>query len=234
MAPLDYAAVDRALRAQGLMARGGFHPGPADAVPALADGRRARSLVLAGNAGPEMWRTFSAAPEFAAPANALDTWTTRVMGQVAADLGGEAFFPFGGPPYPPFVAWAKRAEPVAESPLGILIHPVYGLWHAYRGALAFAEAIDVPLRETAARPCDTCADKPCLSTCPVNAFTNPGYDVPACVGHVAAPAGADCLTQGCRARRACPVGAEFRYAPAQAQLHMRAFLRANGPRERGK
>ncbi|HEY5598819.1 MAG TPA: ferredoxin, partial [Kiloniellales bacterium] len=98
MAPRDYAAVDRALRAHGLLARGGFHPEPADAVPPLADGRPARTLVLAGNAGPEMWHAFGAAPEFAASAHALDTWTARVVGQVAAALGGEALYPFGGPP----------------------------------------------------------------------------------------------------------------------------------------
>ena len=37
-----------------------------------------------------------------------------------------------------------RAEAVAPSPLGILIHPDYGLWHAYRGALAFAERLALP------------------------------------------------------------------------------------------
>jgi hypothetical protein len=181
-----------------------------------------------------MWRFFTAAPEFTARSNPLDSWTARVLGQVAADQGGEALFPFGGPPYLPFVAWAKRAEPVAESPLGILIHPSFGLWHAYRGALAFAEALDVPERETVARPCDTCADKPCLSACPVSAFKNPGYDVPACTGHVAAPQGADCLGQGCRARRACPVGRGFVSPPAQAEFHMHAFLLANPSRTPGE
>jgi hypothetical protein len=181
-----------------------------------------------------MWRFFTAAPEFTARSNPLDSWTARVLGQVAADQGGEALFPFCGPPYLPFVAWAKRAEPVAESPLGILIHPSFGLWHAYRGALAFAQALDVPERETATRPCDICADKPCLSACPVSAFKNPGYDVPACTGHVAAPQGADCLGQGCRARRACPVGRGFVSPPAQAEFHMHAFLLANPSRTPGE
>jgi hypothetical protein len=153
------------------------------------------------------------------------------MGEVAADVGAEVLLPFGGPPYRPFVAWAKRAEPVAESPLGILIHPDYGLWHAYRGALVFAKVIDLPARAVRPRPCDTCVDKPCLQACPVRAFTNPGYDLPTCTGHIATPVGADCLTQGCRARRACPIGREYQYATAQAEWHMRAFLRVNTPRE---
>ncbi len=232
MTTSNYGLIDAALQAHGLIARGGFYPEQADAVPALTDGRAVRSLVLVGNVGPEMWRAFSASPEFATGSDSLDRWTARILGAVAAEMGGEALFPFGGPPYRPFVAWAKRAEPVAESPLGILIHPDYGLWHAYRGALVFAETIDVPARIERPRPCDTCAEKPCLSTCPVNAFTNPGYDVPACAGHIATPAGGDCLTLGCRARRACPIGPEFLYAPAQAEHHMHAFLRANPPPER--
>jgi hypothetical protein len=222
-----YAQIDSALRAHGLIARGGFYPTSEDGVPPLADGRPVRGVVLVGNVGPEMWHAFTAAPEFGTTPDPLDRWTARVVDSAAREMGGEALFPFGGPPYRPFIAWAKRAEPVTESPLGILIHPDYGLWHAYRGALVFAEPIEVPVREKRGRPCDTCSDKPCLSACPVGAFTNPGYAVPACTGHIAAPAGDVCLTHGCQARQACPIGPDFLYAPAQAEHHMRAFLRAN-------
>jgi hypothetical protein len=37
--------------------------------------------------------------------------------------------------------------------------------------------------------------------------------------------GAACREGGCLARRACPVGDEFRYLPAQARFHTEAFLR---------
>jgi len=77
------------------------------------------------------------------------------------------------------------------------------------------------------RPCDTCADKPCLTTCPVGAFSQDGYDVPACIEHIAGERGGDCLGGGCLARRACPVGVAFQYTPAQMSFHMRAFLAAN-------
>ena len=40
------------------------------------------------------------------------------------------------------------------------------------------------------------------------------------------PDGADCLTHNCAARRACPVGAEFRYSDAQSQFHMRNFRKS--------
>ena len=210
----------------GLIQRGGFHPTDADDVPALPDGASAATLIMIGNAGPAMWRHFSAAPEMAdGGADALDRWTRRVLGSVAASLGGALHFPFGGPPYLPFQRWAMRAEPVHPSPLGLLIHPEYGLWHAYRGALVFADRLDLPARPDVASPCDRCAEKPCLTTCPVAAFSTAGYDVPACARHLDTPAGSDCMAEGCRARRACPVGQGYRYAPDQAEFHMLPFRR---------
>ncbi len=32
------------------------------------------------------------------------------------------------------------AEGLKPSPLGLLMHPEYGLWHGYRGAILFGEA----------------------------------------------------------------------------------------------
>ena len=242
---MDMGIIEAALAREGLIARGGFHPEPGDRVPALDGGRRTRSLIMIGNRGPDLWRAFAASPEFGTTPDPLpdplNAWSARVIGDLAAEWGARALFPFGGPPHLPFVAWAKRAEPVAESPLGILIHPDYGLWHAYRGALAFAEEIALPARAERPRPCDDCADKPCLSACPVGAFSAvgsdgagddvagsdvAGYDVGSCADHLAAPAGADCMAEACRARRACPVGREYLYTPQQAQFHMVHFLEA--------
>jgi ferredoxin len=233
---MDMATIETALGREGLIARGGFHPEPGDCVPALDGGRRTRSLVVIGNRGPDLWRAFATSPEFGNSPDPLNAWSARVIGDLAAEWGARALFPFGGPPHLPFVAWAKRAEPVAESVLGILIHPDYGLWHAYRGALAFAEEIALPPRTERPRPCDDCADKPCLSACPVGAFSAvsydgggydvAGYDVGSCAEHLAAPAGADCMAEACRARRACPVGREYLYQPEQAQFHMDHFLEA--------
>ena len=144
---------------------------------------------------------------------------------LAGELDATALFPFGGPPFLPFQQWAQRAEPVHPSPIGILIHPRYGLWHSYRGALGFREALAVPEPAGAPSPCESCTGRWCLSACPVGAFSSAGYDVAACAGHLRSAAGADCMGFGCRARRACPVGAELAYEPEQGNFIMRAFLR---------
>jgi len=225
--PPTLAAIEAAFEDAGLVPRGAFHPSPDDGVPPLADGRATATLVLAGNAGPGMWEAFARAPEIDdGEAHPLDRWTRRVLAEIADALGGGALFPFGGPPYLPFQRWAMRGHPVAPSPIGPLIDPDYGLWHAYRGALAFAETIALPPRREIASPCETCTERPCLATCPVGAFTAGGYDVAACAAHLETPAGSDCMEHACRARRACPIGRAHAYSPAQARFHMDAF-RAN-------
>ena len=174
-----------------------------------------------------MWAAFSKAEwEKRDP---LDAWSRRVLDPLAEQLGGVAVYPNGGPPYPPFQRWGRRAEPLQHSPLGILVHPDHGLWHGYRGALVLPGRLDLPAPDTRPSPCESCADRPCLSTCPVGAFTDGGYDVSACIGHMTSPAGTDCREQGCRARRACPVGRDYIYEPAQANFHMEAFIRAYRP-----
>lgn len=214
-----YENIAAALAEHGLLPRGAFHPGAEDGAP-----EGAGTILLAGNAGPGMWQAFAATTPQGA--NPLDAWSKSALGGIARRFGGTALFPSDGPPYLPFQRWAMKAEPVAPSPLGILVHPDYGLWHGYRGALALPGTLPLPPRDERPSPCETCTGHPCLSTCPVAAFGEGGYDVPACAAHLRTAAGEDCMALGCRARRACPAGRDFTYEPAQASFHMAAFLRA--------
>jgi hypothetical protein len=217
-----FSAIERA----GLVPRGAFKLEDGERTGALAD---TRTIVLAGMVGREGWKTFAASPEagdgFADP---LDRWSRRLIEALAHELGGRALFPFGGPPFLPFQRWAQRAEPVHSSPIGLLIHPYYGLWHAYRGAIGLPEELAVPESPPVPSPCESCTGRWCLKSCPVGAFSNTGYDVAACAGHLRSAAGGDCMDVGCRARRACPVGADHAYGPEQASFLMRAFLRGQG------
>ena len=211
-----------ALSHHGLILRGGFHPKPDEAG---LEG--AGTVLLVGNAGPAMWDAF--APHRDGAPDPLNRWTTRVIEPIAEEFGARALYPFGTPHWP-FQRWAARAEPLHPSPLGLLIHPEYGLWHAYRAALLFPETLRIPTRETAASLCDSCAEKPCLSACPVSAFTMGEYDVPACAAHLATPT-STCTSLGCHARNACPVGEAWRYPQAQIRFHMAAFRRSVAPQK---
>ena len=224
---MTYDDIVEAIGETGLTPRGGFHPGPEDEVPEVVAGTPCATVVLVGNAGGEMWRRFGASPERNLCVDPLNTFSRRVTGDLALKLGAKAMYPFTGSPFLPFLKWAQKAEPVWPSPIGLLIHARYGLWHAYRGALAFSSRIDLPQTQRAVRPCDACVDRPCLATCPVEAFSESGYDVPRCVAHVDSSAGTQCLTGGCLARRACPVGRKYAYSAQQAEFHTRAFIEAN-------
>ena len=222
----EVETVFAAIRRAGLVPRGALRLEESERTGALAG---VQTIVLVGMAGREGWDAFSASPEASdGLADPLDRWSRRVIEALAGKLSGRALFPFGGPPYLPFQQWARRAEPVHASPIGILIHPRYGLWHAYRGALGFREALAVPQPAAAPSPCESCIGRWCLSACPVGAFSAAGYDVAACAGHLRNAAGADCMGFGCRARRACPVGADHAYGPDEANFLMRAFLRSRG------
>ncbi len=215
----------RGVRQSGLAWRGAFRPEPGDAVPACADGSPARTVVLLGVVGGEQWPAFAASAELADGApQPLDRWSRRLVDALGARYRATALYPSDGPPWWPFQRWAMQAEAVHASPLGILIHPDWGLWHAYRGALAWPDEIVLPPRDLRPSPCASCRERLCERTCPVVAITPAGYDAGACVAHVASERGSHCLRQGCQARRACPVGADYRYGAEQAEFHMRAFL----------
>lgn len=216
--------LDRA-GAAGLVALGWFRPGPDDGVP-QQDGMCPAALLLLGNAGPGMFARFAAERE--PQVDSLDAWTRATVDRLAAECGAAAaLYPFDQPALP-FLTWARRARMGHISPLGLNIHPEFGLWHAFRAALLFERDPDLPAMAASPNPCDSCRAKPCLSTCQVGAFDGEGYDVAACARHLMAPAGVDCMEQGCLARRACPVGSAYRYGPDQARFHMAAFRRARG------
>jgi hypothetical protein len=221
-----FAPIAAAIDELGLVARGAFALDEIDRRAGL-DGVAA--IVLVGAAGAQGWSAFADSPEARDRlADPLDRWSRRVIGALAAALGARALYPFDGPPHWPFQRWAMRAEAVHVSQLGMLIHPDYGLWHSYRGALGFADRIAIPAVAPRASPCEACPARPCLSACPVGAFAARGYDVAACAAHLREEEGRACMDGGCLARRACPVGADRAQGPAQAGFHMRAFLSARG------
>jgi epoxyqueuosine reductase QueG len=208
-----------AIRRASFTPLGWFTPKPEDRVP-----EGARFVILIGNAGPDMFRRF--ARERDPASHAMDDWTRDVVSALARDLDAQALYPFDMNPPWPFLSWARRGGAGHISPLGLNIHPSYGLWHAYRAALLFPVEFDISVQSPGPHPCESCAAKPCLSACPVHAFDGTSYDVPACASHIATPAGETCMMHGCLARHACPMGKNYTYAPAQAAFHMRAFLAA--------
>jgi hypothetical protein len=230
MAGRDLAdEISTSLSAHGLILRGGFNFGDRDSAPPGPSGAPARSVLLVGQAGAAPWPHFLEwrARQPAGLADPLDMWAREVIGAVAEEFGARAVSP-SDRPHLPFQQWAMRAEGLKASPLGILMHPEYGLWHAYRGALLFDGKIAVEPPRAVVHLCDACTEKPCLKACPVDAYSAGGFDHEGCLAHVRGPAGAPCRDGGCLDRNACPYGAAYRYPAGVQAFHMAAFSRV-GP-----
>lgn len=218
--------LDEALGERGLSVRGAFEVLTQDLVPTPGSGVPAAALALVGHVGSALWAPFSSSPEFCdGQPDPLDRWSRRIGQALAARFGAYALFPFDGPSHHPFQRWAARAEALRASPLGIFIHPQFGLWHAYRFALALPEVpADLRRATIADSPCLTCVASPCVSACPAAAISPSGYLAQPCVEHLRSDTEGSCNAAGCRSRLACPAGGAYRYQPEHRQFHMHAFV----------
>jgi len=207
------AALTRAAAAHRLTVSGIVSVMPGDGLPP-----RIRSVVLLSPDEPAFWPHVTAQPEFGDGApGPLDRWSRRVIGALACDLGGKAWFPFGGPPWRPFTAWALRSGQAFTSPVGLLVHATRGLFISWRGAIGLEEALSPTFTRTLApaladSPAPGLADSPApaLADSPAPALA----DTPApALADSPAPALADtpaqrpCDTCAAPCMAGCPVDA---------------------------
>jgi hypothetical protein len=228
----ERTVLTHALASHGLRLRGGWIPTAADALPSLPGGHAAAVVWMVGVVGSDFWPHFQASAFYQdGLPDPLDRWNAHIGNAMAAEQGGRALFPFEGPPYYPFQQWADRSEPTTPSPMMLRMHPQYGLWHAYRFALALpvlhahdAAGLQAARPAQASDVCARCSGQPCLQACPVGAYTGTGFALDACSAHLHANTTGSCMQQGCLARRACPEGNAHRYTSEHAAFHMQAFI----------
>jgi ferredoxin len=214
---VTYDDLHRQAETRHLTILGGFHPTASDDTP-----EGCQTLLLVGPLEPDFWPVFTASPEWQDDApDPMDRWSTRVIGDWAADIGAQALYPFGGAPFLPFFSWAKLTKRIHASPIMLLVHDKAGLFVSFRGALALKQRIALPAPPP--NPCESCIGQPCRTACPVNAFDGANYDVPACKNYLSTSSGQDCMDRGCAARRACPVSQRHQRLAAQSAYHMQTF-----------
>jgi len=195
---------------------GAFHPKPTDGLPDVV-----KTLVLLGPLEPGFWGHFTTSKEYNdTQPDPLDRWSDRVISTLGNTLNANPYFPFGGPPFQPFIRWAQSSDRAHLSPVGLLVHDHAGMMVSYRGALGFATQMNLP--ETAPSPCLSCEKQPCKTACPVDAFAGGGYDVAACKADLDTPE-STCVAKGCAARRACPISQAYGRVEPQSAFHMEAF-----------
>jgi len=213
---MDKFTLEKDIHSAGLIILGELEVTDTDPVPI-----EAQSILLLGPDEPNFWEIFKESEEFNdLEANPLDRWSKRVIDSIAGQNKCTALYPFGGEPYKPFFSWALRSGSVWSSPVHLAVHKDKGLFVSFRGALAVNQS--KKNNQSFENPCTKCP-APCLSACPVDAFTEVGYDVVTCKDHISSLDSSNCKSLGCNTRRACPVGANFR-SFEQSSFHMEKFL----------
>jgi epoxyqueuosine reductase len=132
------------------------------------------------------------------------------------DPAARIVHPFG-PERVSFMRLARAAGLGVPSRLGVLIHPVFGPWIAFRAAVLVPEVVSAPRPADQFDPCPGCAQPACMAACPGRAVGPGGWDVGACAA-TRADADDPCAG-GCHARLACVVGPEHRYPEAALEHH---------------
>ena len=213
---MDKFTLEKDIHSAGLIILGELEVADTDPVPI-----EAQSILLLGPDEPNFWEIFKESEEFNdLEANPLDRWSKRVIDNIAWQNKCTALYPFGGEPYQPFFSWALRSGSVWSSPVHLAVHKDKGLFVSFRGALAINQS--KKNNQSFENPCTKCP-APCLSACPVDAFTEVGYDVVTCKDHISSLDSSNCKSLGCNTRRACPVGANLR-SFEQSSFHMEKFL----------
>lgn len=197
---------------------------------------RARSIILVGNGGGGLWRAFTEyalrEPGWMGRENPLDDFTriaieaSVVPAVRASGAQCTTVYPFiGDGPKLNFMELAKLAGLGGPSIIGVVLHPTYGPWIAFRAAILTDADIDAAGPVLAFDPCPSCTVRSCISSCPAGAVAFPaGWNIPRCLTH-RVETEADCANR-CHARVGCVLGPEHRYPDDELAYHQGRALRA--------
>ena len=192
----------------------------------------ARSVVLVGNGGRALWQALirhaAGKPGWWQRAHPLDDFISGVVeAELLPALDGACVgmvYPFSTTPVRlDFIELARAVGLGGPSLLGVLVHPVFGPWIAFRAALLLAAELDAPGPALGFDPCSGCASRSCIAACPVAAVTYPeGWSVGSCsrfrIEHEAT------CNPGCHARLGCVLAPEHRYTADELAYHQRRAL----------
>ena len=197
---------------------------------------RARSILVLGNGGGGLWHALTAHatahPGWWQREHPLDDFTQEVVERMLlpalVGMGFEAVaaYPFLTHPRTfNFLELGRLAGLGVPSIVGVLVHPIYGPWIAFRAMILLDADLDDPGEAAGFDPCPSCIVRSCIPACPVGAVTMAaGWDVPRCTRH-RLEVEADCDNR-CHARVGCVLGPEHRYPDEELVYHQRRSLGA--------
>jgi len=199
----------------------------------------ARSIIVIANGGSAFWNAFkthaAAHPGWRERANPLDDFTRVVVEETlmpavrARGVRCTPVYPFlAGRSVLNFMELGKRAGLAGPSIVGVVVHPIYGPWIAFRTALLVDTLVDAPASALGFDPCPTCVTRDCMVACPAQAVTYPaGWDIPRCLTY-RVEREVECAPR-CAARAACVLGPDHRYPDDELAYHQGRALNAMRP-----
>jgi epoxyqueuosine reductase QueG len=199
----------------------------------------ARCVVVVGNGGGAFWKALrvhaDSHPGWWQREHPLDDFTREVVERELAapprarGIRCTTVYPFGPDGAAlDFVQLGKAAGLGGPSLLGVLVHPKYGPWIAFRAAMLLDEEIDAPGDAPNFDPCPSCTARTCIAACPVSAVSFPkGWDVWRCLEY-RVEVETDCAGR-CHSRVACVLGPEHRYPDDELAYHQERALRVMRP-----
>lgn len=174
------------------------------------------STVLLGNAGRTLWDVLE--QKGLAGADPVDDFSISVATDYIEllGMGTRAMIIYPSNYQISLTKLAERAGWSFSTPMGVMIHPEFGPWFAYRAVLLVRPRLEASAPLNASSPCESCADRPCQSACPSGAVGEIGeFALETCSRYRLldeSPCERKCLS-----RIACPVGTEYRYGDSQMQ-----------------
>jgi hypothetical protein len=199
----------------------------------------ARSIVVIANGGGALWAAHKEHarrnPGWWERDHPLDDFTRTVVEHEIAPAARKTgarctvVFPFmRGKATLNFIELGKEAGLAGPSILGVVVHPRFGPWIAFRAAILIDEKVDAPGDACGFDPCPSCVERPCIAACPTAAVAYPaGWDIPRCLAY-RIESEPDCARR-CHSRAACVLGPEHRYPEDELAYHQRRALAAMRP-----
>lgn len=174
---------------------------------------RYRQLILLGHGGKTLWAALKASA--ISSDNPIDDFSRRSAEQwfaaqcpaTAHEIIYPGTIPVG------LQALGKIAGWHHASPFMVGIHQDWGTWYAYRVVMLAATDLPTSTPRHSESPCASCADRPCVASCPAGALDDGRFALEKCLAYRRQPS-SRCKTT-CIARITCPVGSAHRYSDEQ-------------------
>lgn len=135
-----------------------------------------RSIIVIGNGGGAFWRALkdhaARHPGWWQRDHPLDDFTREVIEREVAPsvravgVACRPIYPFDVMSIN-FMELGRIAGLGGPSILGVLVHPTYGPWIAFRAALLIDADLDSPGAASGFEPCPGCTVRSCIPACPV-------------------------------------------------------------------